>query len=209
MAGAAIFLTVKTENPNAQYYQKSTASIPERARFFLDDFADSYHRSGVIGFGTGTSSQGLEYAPGGHEWAYTSSSSALNLWGESGLGKIMEELGFLGVVFFIFYMLSMSVAWFQNVRRLRGKAPYAVAAALAVYFLFILAWFAKGHQILGDPITLVQFWFVMGVFFAMPYYRSRRDSNLRPQPLPVSPRLGASVVKRNHRDAEEAGSTMG
>jgi hypothetical protein len=202
LAGAAVFFITITQNPNAQYYQQSTASIPDRARFLYDDIVDSYQRSGLIGLGTGTGSQGVAYVPGGDEWLHTSSSSSFGLWAESGLGKIMEELGLVGVAFFALWFLSMSLAWFRNVRKLRGKAPYAVGAALAVYFLLMLAWFAKGHQILGDPITLVQFWFVMGMFFAMPFYLSRRDSNLRRQPLPVSASLGASAVERNHRDTE-------
>jgi hypothetical protein len=186
LAGAAVFLTARTQNPNAEYYQQSTASISERAGWFLSDMEAAYENSGLFGFGTGTLSQGLDYVPGGHEWAYSSSNSALNLWGETGLGKIMEELGLIGVVAFLVYLVSMSVAWFQNVRKLRGKAPYAMGAALAVYFSFMLAWFAKGHMIMGDPITLVQFWFTMGVFFALPYYRSQSESNPLQRRLPVS-----------------------
>ena len=193
LAAAGVLSTARTENPNALYYQESTAAIPTRARWLWGDMADSFLRAGLIGFGTGTESQGMDYVPGGAVWAANSPDSAVNLWGETGLGKITEELGILGVLFFIVLALTMAAAWFRNLRKLRGTAPYALGAALAVYFVMILAWFAKGHQILGDPVTLVEFWFAMGIFFAMPCYRARRERPLHPEPVILAHRTDTEV----------------
>jgi hypothetical protein len=173
LVAGSIAFTARTQNPNAQYYQQSTATVSDRASWFWSDMALSFEKAGLIGAGTGTLSQGIQYIPGGLEWS-KGPSSAIYIWGETGLGKVTEELGLTGAVAFVVFLLSMGITWFAHLRRLQGTAAYPLGAALAVYFSLMIGWFAKGHMILGDPITLVQFWLGMGVFFALPSY-------LRPQ----------------------------
>ena len=174
LATATALTAARSRNQNAGFYQESTASIPEFALYVWSDMEYSFRNSGLIGIGTGTNSQGIGYVPGGLEWWSTS-----QLIPETGLGYIMGELGVIGLVAFVLLLLSMSIAWFKNVGRLRGKAPYPVGASLAVFFSMMLVWFAKGHQILGDPITLVHFWFLMGIFFALPRYHSSCQRTVR------------------------------
>jgi hypothetical protein len=172
VAVGAILTVGRSTNADAQYYRESVVAVPERALLLWSDAEDAFRISGLIGIGTGTGSQGIDYVPGGGEWAVTSDLSSRDLWGETGLGKVMGELGLIGLVGFVLLLRSMGIAWLKNVGSLRTKAPFPVSASLAVFFSMMLVWFAKGHQILGDPVTLVQFWFFMGIFFALPRYRS-------------------------------------
>lgn len=158
---------------DGKWYRDSVVVVPDRVDLAWSDLRDSFSHSSWLGTGTGTDSQGIDYVSSGRWWNHTSKDSPFGKWGEAGLAMIWIELGLAGVVSFVILLLAMGVAWFRNVRRLRALPSYGLGASLCVFFCMMLLWFAKGHQILGDPITLVHFWFLMGIFFALPAYQYR------------------------------------
>jgi hypothetical protein len=167
-AGLMLLTVTHVSKIDATWYDDSTAEIPYRLRLAWLDIQDSIRQTGLVGLGTGTDSQGVDYVPGGESWATTSDISPVGKWGEAGLAKIWAELGLAGAATFTFLILSMGVSWYRKLHLIRGKPTNSVAAALCVFFSMMLVWFAKGHQIMGDPITLIHCWFLMGVFFALP-----------------------------------------
>lgn len=141
--------------------------LSERPLTLMQDMNFAIENSGFLGFGTGSRSQGLQYIPGGLEWALRGGPEQMS-WGvEGGIAKIWYELGPIGALIFIMFFSQMFFNWARELHKLKGTALYSLGLAICVFLVSILLWFAKGHMILGNATTLVCFWFFMGMLFRL------------------------------------------
>jgi hypothetical protein len=151
-----------------RYFVYSTGELlPERPLTLIQDMLFAVGNSGFMGFGTGSRSQGLQYIPGGTEWALRGGPEQMS-WGvEGGIAKIWYELGPIGALTFIFFFAHMFLSWLKELRKLKENILYSLGFSICLFLIFMVFWFVKGHQIFGDATTLVCFWFFMGVLFRL------------------------------------------
>lgn len=117
-----------------------------------------------LGVGLGLASQGVGQVPGGADALAWASARAWRIGYEYGLTKVIWETGTVGLVLFAVAAGGVGVAaW----RALRASDPRLrpLARAGALYALLMFVAFQKGHQYLGDPVTLVLVWFSLGLVF--------------------------------------------
>ena len=150
-----------------------TAAIPERIAVMFGDFWVGIEHSGFLGFGTGSRSQGLDYIPGGHEWSITGGPQKIGV--EVGLAKIWYELGPIGTLIFSLLFVSMFFYWLREFSYLKNGRLFGLGFSIFLFLFLMVLWFLKGAQILGETMTLVYFWFFMGVLFKLKSYEFFRN----------------------------------
>lgn len=156
-----VFISLKdTRN----YFIRSFPSIGIRSSLAVKEIMLASKTSGFLGGGIGIRSQGIHYIPGGQQW-YDETINIKSLGIESGIGRVLLELGFVGLGLFILFYGQMVYYWLREVIRLRGSSFYYIGLGLLLYFLSMMIWFLKGHQIFGDSSVLILFWFFGGVIF--------------------------------------------
>ncbi|MHC2995250.1 MAG: hypothetical protein IBV53_07110 [Candidatus Atribacteria bacterium] len=147
----------------------------QRTATLLTDMSFAVRYAGVLGLGTGSRSQGLQYIPGGKEWALMGGPEQKE-WGvEGGLAKIWYELGPIGALIFIIFFSQMFFSWLRKVRNLKGTTLFSFGLAICMYLVLIPLWSIKGHQVFGDATTLVCFWFFMGVLFRLKNFTNQES----------------------------------
>lgn len=83
--------------------------------------------------------------------------------GDAGLFKVLVELGIVGlIIFLILKGIILYEAWSGRSRH--RKDPYYLAARVAVFIWMIL--FLKRHTMLGDQMSVIFFWFYVGIIMA-------------------------------------------
>ncbi|MBZ9572239.1 hypothetical protein KJA15_02840 [Patescibacteria group bacterium] len=163
IAGSMVYLGFKDIS---EYFWNSISSIKDRISLAKTEIAFAAEFSGFFGLGLGVRSQGLHYIPGGQEW-YEKEIASKRLGIESGLGKVLYELGFIGLLLFIFFYDQLFFSWLRRLKRLRKTALYSLGLSICLFSILMLLWFFKGHQIFGDATTLIFFWFFMGILFRL------------------------------------------
>jgi len=148
----------------AKFFAGSLPSIINRLILSIKEVIFSAETAGLWGSGVGTRSQGLHYIPGGENW-YNQNIANQQFGIESGIGKVLAELGFIGLILFLVFYGKMIFSWFSELKVLKNTELYSVGFSIVLYLLFVMVWFLKGHQILGDSTTLFLFWFFMGILF--------------------------------------------
>ncbi len=118
-----------------------------------------------FGEGTGVMSQGLDYIGPGQE---VISQRVQTGAGETGIRKLIVELGVLGLVAFyllwgkiLFVMRRVWLKISDKDLRYFGLAVIVFLTLILIRFTFI------HHQVLGDVAVLVPLWFSLGVFFGL------------------------------------------
>ncbi|HDH31698.1 MAG TPA: hypothetical protein ENH26_02920 [Candidatus Wolfebacteria bacterium] len=151
-------------NISAFYY-----AFQERIPWMFDEFIRAFSEAKFFGIGTGTMSQGLEYVPGGAEWIkYQTQEVRQGFWFETGIGKILFELGIIGLIFYYLFWGYLFYKMKEVIKRLKDSLLRSVGVAIFIFSFLILVWFSfLHHQTFGDATTLVVFWFFIGVLFSL------------------------------------------
>ena len=144
-------------------------AFQERIPWMFDEFIRAFSEAKFFGIGTGTMSQGLEYVPGGAEWIkYQTQEVRQGFWFETGIGKILFELGIIGLIFYYLFWGYLFYKMKEVIKRLKDSLLRSVGVAIFIFSFLILVWFSfLHHQTFGDATTLVVFWFFIGVLFSL------------------------------------------
>ncbi len=141
----------------------------ERIPWFIQEFTRAFSEAKIFGIGSGTMSQGMEYIPGGPEWFdYQVNVLRSGFWFESGIGRILFELGMVG--FWIFYLFWASLLYKAKniISKLQSYNLRNIGISIFIFSLLMLIWFSfLHHQVFGDATTLTILWFFIGVFFGL------------------------------------------
>lgn len=142
----------------------------------IDAVPFAIENCGLFGSGTGSLSQGIDYVSGGKEWLIQAGAEKGAWRSEDIIFKVWFELGFIGVLLFLFFYSQMFFNWLKELLWARGKSMYSLAFSLFFFFFLMTFWFIKGHQIFGEIITQIHFWFFMGVLFKLRYLTGNQQS---------------------------------
>ena len=151
--------------------------IRDRVSAYSNDFLNAAKASGLFGFGTGALSHGLSYIPEGAEWLQKWMKQIGGV--ETGPGKIWFELGLIGFLIFIFFYAQMFINWLRQIIKLNKTDLYGLGLSIFLFLTLMLFWFAKGHQIFGDPTTLVCLWFFMGILFRLKFFSEKKPKEIQ------------------------------
>jgi hypothetical protein len=117
-----------------------------------------------LGYGTGTSSLGVEYLTSVFRLPTTGAAV------ESGYGALVVEMGLPGLLSWLAWTVSLTWAAWKVVRGLRGSALFPVGFAM-FWFIFILLFPLTygGMQPYQNFIFNVFLWLLVGVLFRLPH----------------------------------------
>jgi hypothetical protein len=166
--------------------------FPETLSFFMwgitTDFAARFYDlldqikyiifinpNSLLGFGAGTVSQGADILSK-LQTVQAPIDDAVSIGIEYGIIKIWHELGLIGVFIYLLYLFAMFISWRKAYLKNKGTDLEYLSCTLYIYFATMIFWFFKGHQIFGDAITLILYWFFMGVLFKL-HVLSKRESS--------------------------------
>lgn len=143
-----------------------------RIPWVIEEFSKDFSEAKLFGNGTGTMSQGINYIPGGNEWIkqveYQTSKSRAGFGVETGIGKVLFELGIAGLLLFYLFWANLFYRMIQEIKKLKISPFRNLAVAIFIFSLLMLVWFSFLHnQVLGDATTLVILWFFIGIFFGL------------------------------------------
>jgi len=144
----------------------------ERIPQFIDEMEIVLSRITFFGHGTGTMSQGLaqtgQLSGFLEEQAYTG--------GETGIKKILFELGLFGFVIFYFFWGRLLYTMKVALNKIRDTDLKYIGLAVFIFLILILIRFTFiHHQVLGDTPVLILLWFFIGVFFKFGKLGSNRE----------------------------------
>lgn len=120
-------------------------------------------------FGAGVGSYGQETTLIGDQ-DYARSIGINRSAGDSGIAKLVIELGIFGFVYFaIMYFIILRLLW-RSVKSLKNHKIYPVA--VAVFFIPVgwLILFLKAHTVISDGMMSFGLWFSIGMILALRYY---------------------------------------
>lgn len=163
MLGTAASFMLTLLEPTSQsslYLQRSGSvfgDVGERVATSLMLMKSAFDRGGGIGLGAGTASQGIAYAG-------VDLKSAVGGSSESGLGKLMVELGLLGVFSVVFLALAIARRFLKNLRRLAAVNERLLiyqTSFLSLLFANIMT-FTVATQVYGDYFILIMLGTIAG-----------------------------------------------
>lgn len=174
---------------SSEYFVSSVPAIQERVDFFLDEIGVVARGAGLLGRGTGSDSQGLDYIPGG---APLLTAHGVSI--ENGLTKVWWELGPFGLASFLLFWIAAGTLLFRKAVRSRNSRAHPYLLCYATYFCVMFVWFAKGHQIMGDVATGIDQWLFLGIVVglpSLPYLKNLQNSAPRTSVPPVFKRCAS------------------
>jgi hypothetical protein len=141
----------------------------------MDSFTYVIQQNGLLGAGAGLGSQGAQHFGGG--------SDVVGLAAEGGLGKVLAELGVLGVLLLCWLGIGLLRYSWAIVDFARRKDPQASKLAFGLISLVVAngVVFAIAHQAFGDPFILIVLGFMVGFLLAVPRILDRAGALLREQ----------------------------
>jgi hypothetical protein len=141
----------------------------------MDSFTYVIQQNGLLGAGAGLGSQGAQHFGGG--------SDVVGLAAEGGLGKVLAELGVLGVLLLCWLGIGLLRYSWAIVDFARRKDPQASKLAFGLISLVVAngVVFAIAHQAFGDPFILIVLGFMVGFLLAVPRILDRAGAPLREQ----------------------------
>ncbi|MFA5084297.1 MAG: hypothetical protein WC475_02860, partial [Candidatus Paceibacterota bacterium] len=156
---------------NSAFFQISSFyfAFKERMPWVFEGLKSALAYSKFFGMGTGTFSQGLYEIPGGTDWISLNKEMMTEGFRfETGFGKIIFELGILGMVIFYLFWISLFYRMGREMKLLRNSNLRNLGLGIFIFSFLTLFWYTfVHHQILGDATTLVILWFFLGVFFGL------------------------------------------
>ena len=174
---------------SSEYFVSSVPAIQERVDFFLDEIGVVARGASLLGRGTGSDSQGLDYIPGG---APLLTAHGVSI--ENGLTKVWWELGPFGLASFLLFWIAAGALLFEKSVRARDSRAHPYLLCYATYFCVMFIWFAKGHQIMGDVATGIDQWLFFGIVVglpSLPYFKSLQNFTQRQAVVPAFKRCAS------------------
>ncbi len=172
LAGVAVFAFTDAGDALgiAPYYERGAsigmAEADRYRRFGTQAIWYTIQRTGWLGVGAGTGSQGAQYFGGGPRLVGYSA--------EGGLGKVVAELGVPGLLIVLVLAAALGRHLWRIARAAGRSGGYRRAryAYGLIAFLFAnAAMYAVAHQIYGDPLVLYIMGLVLGMALAIPRVR--------------------------------------
>ncbi|MBA7603144.1 hypothetical protein ES703_10248 [subsurface metagenome] len=138
-------------------------AMEERIPWLIRDISGVLSGLTWLGYGTGTMSQGLQYISGGVDWKYIMpGGSSL----ESGISKIIFELGIFGFIFFYFFWGHLFFRIKKELKIINHTNLKNIGVSIFVFLICTLIRFSFiHHQVLGDATVLIILWFFIGIIF--------------------------------------------
>jgi hypothetical protein len=128
---------------------------------FVNGFRNAFDLT-TLGLGTGTDTSASRYAYGLKSGFETTGGH----WYESWYVKAMLELGVLGLILVLIFLLAIGVEALRLHRELRDPSLRSVSAGLLAFFIWVLLAGIKGQYLDFDPVN-VYFWLLVGVLFKL------------------------------------------
>ncbi len=90
--------------------------------------------------------------------------------GDSGITKLLVELGVIGLCYFGFMYFVILIFLWQCVKKMKNYKIYPVA--VAVFFIPVgwLILFMKAHSVISDGMMSFGLWFSIGIILSLKYY---------------------------------------
>ena len=125
----------------------------------IGSFDNVVSYNSVFGAGAGLGSQGAQYFGG-----MRTGGSA-----ESGFGKILAEIGVLGLVVFFWLIYRIGRYGRDILVVLKDRPVYEqLSVGIAAIMLANIVNFLAAHQAYGDPFVILMLGLLVGMFFALP-----------------------------------------
>jgi len=141
-------------------------AIEERIPWVIRDISGVLSGLTWLGHGTGTMSQGLHYIPGGVEWYEFQHTLRGGSFFESGISKIIFELGVFGFIFFYFFWGRLFFRIKKELKIINHTNLRSIGVSIFIFLICTLIRFSFiHHQVLGDATILIVLWFFIGVTF--------------------------------------------
>jgi len=175
-----------SETVGAYYFQYRGDPIAERMKSqgFVA-VVETYRQAGFLGAGLGTATQGTQHIQ----------CERPRTWQESGLSRIMVELGVPGLVAFSFIGFALLAACARLLRAMNPRLPdYGFSSGLASMLLANGGSYMVSHQVFGDPFVASLMSFFVGLLLSRGRLYFLPPSPERPAPVP--PRRGGSGLER-------------
>jgi hypothetical protein len=150
-------------NPYMQRSITAFADAPERfTNLGLGSIEWAFNRSGMLGKGAGTGSQGAQHFGGG--------TVLVGGAGEGGLGKIMVELGIPGLLLTAWLGIALALYSWQILKLTREQdaETATLAYGLIAFVAANIPVFISASQVYGDPFVLLMLGWLFGLFLSMP-----------------------------------------
>lgn len=151
--------------------------LEERIPWMFRDIGGVLSEANYWGHGTGSMSQGLHYISGGEEWHAKQLALRGGVWFESGVSKLIFEIGIPGLILFfllwgdVFYRLA------KELQKINSFYLKNIVVAIGIFLSLVLIRFSFiHHQVLGDGAILTIVWFFTGVIFGLKRLRIERVS---------------------------------
>jgi len=150
-----VFSYVNIDKDYTRYLEEGTEQVSDRLnRSIVDGVVTSLSQSGFFGEGLGTASLGKRY--GGD--------TGIETWQESGLSRLMVELGVLGFIAIVALLASFLATLFKVLKSIPRHSPnLPVFVGLVGILAANGASFIISHQIFGDPFIIVLTGFLLGM----------------------------------------------
>jgi len=138
-------------------------AIVERIPWFIRHISGVLSNLTWLGYGTGTMSQGVQYIPVGVDWTYI---TPQGFFLESGVSKIIFELGIFGFFFFYFFWGHLFFRIKKELKIINHTNLKSIGVSIFIFLFCTLIRFSFiHHQVLGDATVLVILWFFIGIVF--------------------------------------------
>jgi hypothetical protein len=128
-------------------------------------------RNWVMGYGTGTSSLGVQYV------AAILHSPLLKVGVENGYGTLVVEMGILGPILWLWWTCALLIAAWQIVKRLRQTVYFPVAFGIFWYALLLLTLMTYlAMDAYQNFVLNAYLWVLIGILFRLPYLAQLPES---------------------------------
>ncbi len=144
-------------------------------------------QSGALGAGIGSASQGMQHLGAG---------VGAQGWQESGVSKLVAELGLPGLACGLLVALQLALAGLRAVRQSAVSSPsHSLVVGLGGMALANAASFVVSHQVYGDLLVMTLSAFFVGALLSAPRWcaaplaqpaRPARRAPVAPEPVEVS-----------------------
>ena len=132
------------------------------------------HERWVYGYGTGTSSLGVQYV------AELLHQPQPSIGVESGFGVLIVEMGILGLMFWIVWVTAFLISGWRVVKQLRETAYFPLAFAILWYaFILLVPLTYFGMQPYQNFVMNAYLWLLLGILYRLPALAKM------PQPVPA------------------------
>ncbi len=162
--GSIMLWIYSPEGEQAIYVERGASvfdSIPDRFDTVINLFESGINRYGIWGAGAGVISSGSQYFGGGGE-------PLVGGAGEAGLGRIVTELGIIGLLV-ITWLLLMIARFFNRAVRYTPSKHFSLTVYMAGFLSILIAngtTFFAATQLYGDMFILILLGLMTGFLFA-------------------------------------------